>query len=324
MPPPYAVQHTGIQTYGGREPPIDWKQGEPGMSTAHHDRLLSLVQSAARRRGYACQMTGPDVVTLSGPTTFTLALGNMRRLAAARPADQWAALVADYVDTRAITIETDRDDPLDYTDFAAMRGLIRTRLYATESVGADVVRRVVAPGLIQRVLIDRVHTVTPVTYEMLRYWPISEFDLFTLAERNVRRDAGVEVQRHRFDVPLAENLPPISMLTGPEYLTAHARWLGDYPVTGRGGAVLIMPSKQSVYAYPVDGPEVVGAVAVLAQLAAVSYADEPWPINPWVYWWRAGHLELAATAHETDDSFTVRPTEIFDRFTTGLGKPPDN
>ncbi|MFI6218576.1 hypothetical protein ACIBCD_41750 [Nocardia brasiliensis] len=141
----------------------------------------------------------------------------------------------------------------------------------------------VATGLVQRVLIDHVHAVTHVTYDMLAHWPISESELFALAEHNVRADGGVTIARDTFDLPLAQGLPPIALLTGPEYLTAHACWLGEHPVTGPAGAVLMMPGKESIYAYPVTGPEVIQAMTVLAEVATV-HVDDPWPINSFIYW----------------------------------------
>ncbi|MBF6171843.1 hypothetical protein [Nocardia blacklockiae] len=210
---------------------------------------------------------------------------------------------------------------LDYTDFAAVRGLIRTRMYSTAPAGVQVVRRVVAPGLIQRIVIDHGGTVTPVSYELLQRWPIGEFELFTLAERNVRAEGGVRIRHGELDIPLADALPPLAILSGPEYLTAHVRWLDEHPVTGPAGAVLIMPSAQHIYAYPVVGAEVAAAVTVLAQLARASYEEEPAPITPWVYWWHDGQLELAATAGHQDGQVQPHPTEQFRRVVERLGGP---
>ncbi|MFQ6330131.1 hypothetical protein ACLMAL_28895 [Nocardia sp. CWNU-33] len=282
------------------------------------DRLLQVVWRVAQERGYRCQLSRPDVVTLSGPATFTLTLGDIRRLAASCSAEQWAVLVADRIDTHIITLETDAEYPLDYTDFTVMQHLVRTRLYGTASVGVDGVRRIVAPGLVQRVLIDRVHTVTHVTYDMLAHWPVSEFELFAVAERNVRADGGVAITRDSFDIPTARGLPPIALLTGPEYLTAHARWLGEHQVTGPAGAVLIMPSKESIYAYPVTDVEVIRSMTVLADLAAL-HAEDPWLINSCVYWWRDAALDLAAITHREGNTVVIRPTDAFHRHTATLG-----
>ncbi|WP_024802665.1 hypothetical protein [Nocardia sp. BMG51109] len=289
------------------------------MSVAHHDRLLSIVRAVANNRGYACHLTDRDVVTLSGATTFTVPLGVVRQQAADRPEHQWPALVAAHIDHRAVAGARERETPRGRIDFATVRGLLRTRLYSTESAGVDVVRRIVAPGIIQRILIDRGDTVAPVTYDLLRQWRIGEFELFALAEHNVRAAAGVTVHRDESGEPVAEDLPPMSMLTGPDYLTAHVRWLGEYAVVGPGGAVLTMPSQQSVYAYPVAGAEVVSAVTALAQVAVTAYAEEPGPINPWVYWWRDGQLDLAATTSGDDDHVSIYPTGRFRRFVESMG-----
>ncbi|WP_147404300.1 hypothetical protein [Nocardia panacis] len=104
-------------------------------------------------------------------------------------------------------------------------------------------------------------------------------------------------------------------MTGPEYLTAHARWLGDHPVTGSAGAVLTMPSKESMYVYPIDGAEVVRALTVLAHIAA-AHLDDPWAINPHIYWWRAGRLDLAATTHREGHTLVSQLTPAFHHNTT--------
>ncbi|WP_227980367.1 hypothetical protein [Nocardia spumae] len=210
------------------------------------------------------------------------------------------------------TADTDRRGPLDYSDFSVVRDLLRTRLYGTTSLG-DGVRRVIAPGLVQRVVIDRPHTVVPVTYDMLARWPIGEWELFELAEQHVRGDGGVHIVRDRFDrLPWADDLPRVALLTGPEYLTAHARWLGDHAIGGPEGAVLTMPSKEAIYAYPVLGAEVVRSIELLALLAALHTAD-PWPINSHVYWWRPGSLELAATTRQREDTIVISPTDVYRR-----------
>ncbi|MFG3521987.1 hypothetical protein ACGF5S_17065 [Nocardia nova] len=292
--------------------------------TIEPDQLLQLLWTVARSRGYTCQRTGPDTVEVDGRRSFTLVPSHLRRLVATYPPHQWPTVVAEHLDTIAVTIAADRDDPLDYTDFAVMRHLVRTRLYGTVPIGTNGVRRIIAPGLIQRVVIDRIHSATHVTYDMLAQWPIGEWELFDLAESNVRTDGGVHIKHDSFDgVPMAEEIAPIALLTGPEYLTAHTRWLGDHPVTGPRGAVLTMPSKESIYAYPVTGIEVVKAITVLARLAAL-HTEDPWPINQSVYWWRNGHLDLAATTRRTDTTVVITPADAFYRNTAHLDHEPDD
>ncbi|WP_282780029.1 MULTISPECIES: hypothetical protein [unclassified Nocardia] len=201
---------------------------------------------------------------------------------------------------------------LDEGDFSAVHMLIRTRLYSSNDIAADAVRRVLAPGLVQRVVLDAVHTVRPVTYTMLARWPIGEHQLFALAEANVRGDDSPEITTLAFDgVDMGEGLS-VSLLTGSEYITAHLRWLGEYPVHGRRGAIAIVPSKRYVYACPADTMDrAFRATVVLARLATTAFAEQPWPVSPHVYMWRDGRVDLAAMAVRTDDGVGIYPTDDF-------------
>ncbi|MFX0573005.1 hypothetical protein [Nocardia nepalensis] len=281
------------------------------MSEESPDVLLSLAVAAAHQLGYSCQVAAADDVMLSGPAGHVMVgLTNLRRMAADEPPDQWPALVADYLSTGLVDLEVDHD-PLDTGDFAMMRGLIRTRLYSGQGGAPDVVRREVAPGLIQRVLIDQVHTMAPVTYPMLRQWPIDEYHLFALAEQNTRADGPLEAITHRVDTPTADSVE-ITLLCGiSDYVTAHARWLGEYPVVGPAGSVFIVPSQRHIYAHPVADLEVVRATTVLAQVAVLDYTQRPWPVSQDVYWWHGGTIELAATTQHTGDALCIYPSDDF-------------
>ncbi|MFD0362554.1 hypothetical protein ACFQZZ_13995 [Nocardia sp. GCM10030253] len=288
------------------------------MVDSSPDLLMTLTVAAAHQLGYSCRAVSDDVV-LSGPAGHVLVgLTNLRRMAAEEPRDQWPALVADYLSTGVLDLEVDHD-PLDTSDFTMMRGLIRTRLYSAHGRARDVVRRRVAPGLMQRVLIDQVHTMVPITYPMLRQWPIDEVELFALAERNTRADGPLEMVTHAFDTPQAAGVE-ITMLCGiSDYITAHAKWLGDYPVVGPAGTVFVVPSQRHIYAYPVTNLEVIRATTVLAQLAVLGYTQRPWPVSQDVYWWHHGAIDLAAATQHDTDELCIYPS---DGFLTALDELP--
>ncbi|MEV0294964.1 hypothetical protein [Nocardia sp. NPDC050710] len=282
------------------------------MSESSPDLLMSLAVAAAHQLGYSCRIAAADDVVLSGPTGDVLVgLTNLRRMAADEPREQWPALVADYLSTGLIDMDTDHE-PLDTTDFAMMRGLIRTRLYSADGGAPDVVHRRIAPGLVQRVLIDRVHTMAPVTYPMLDGWPIDAEDLFELAERNTRADGPLEVVTHDFDSPRSAHIE-ITMLCGiSDYITAHAKWLGhDYPVAGAAGAVFVVPSQRHIYAHPVADMHVIRATTLLAQLAVLEYTQRPWPVSQDVYWWHHDTIDLAASIENNGDQLCIYPSDDF-------------
>jgi hypothetical protein len=279
---------------------------------------MSLAIAAAHQLGFSCRAAADDMV-LSGPSGHVLVgLTNLRRIAADEPREQWPALVADYLSTGLLDLAVDQD-PLDTTDFTMMRGLLRTRLYSAHGGAPDVVCRAVAPGLVQRVLIDQVHTMAPVTYPMLRQWPIDERDLFTLAEQNTRADGPLEVVTHTVETPQAAGVE-ITMLCGiSDYITAHAKWLGDYPVVGPAGAVFVVPSQRHIYAYPVMSLDAIRATTVLAQLAVLGYTQRPWPVSQDVYWWRRGIIDRAAAIQHDADELCIYPS---DDFLTALDELP--
>ncbi|MBH0780051.1 hypothetical protein [Nocardia bovistercoris] len=282
------------------------------MSETTPDPIVSLTVAAAHQLGYSCRVAARDDVVLSGPSgNLRVGLANLRRMAADEPRERWPALVADYIGTGLIELDV-ADDPLDTDDFAMMRGLLRTRLYSADAAGADVVRREIAPGLVQRVLIDRVHTMAPVTATMARDWPVGEAELFALAEANTRGDGPLDLVTHGFEQPNAERVD-IAMLCGlSDYITAHARWLGeDYPVAGPAGAVFVVPSQRHIYAYPVTDTKAVRATTLLAQLAALEYTRRPWPVSQDVYWWRDGRIERAAVIDYAAEQLRIHPTEEF-------------
>jgi hypothetical protein len=285
-----------------------------------HDLLMSTVIAAAREQGYTCFPDGPNSVVLVGQSEpIYQSLTNLRRLTADEPHDRWPMLVADRLGTWVMAVELAREMPLDFSDFHVIGGLIRTRLYSTSTPAGDTVRRVAAPGLIQRVVLDHVHTMTPVTYEMLRDWPIDETELFDIAERNVHNDGPLELLTTEFDVPIAAGLP-ITMLHGSEYASAHAHWLGEYPVTGPAGALLIIPSQLYLYSYPITDLEVLRAMTVLAQMAVHGHAEKPWPVSPFVYRCHRGRLGLAASTIRTDNGISICPTKEFEDLLNGLGR----
>ncbi|MFX0574727.1 hypothetical protein [Nocardia nepalensis] len=273
-------------------------------------QITELFCTAAELHGYTAQATADGEVTVSGPTGPTVYyLENLMREVAAAPAGDWTALVADHLATGLVHDEIDDCEPLEMMDFANVQALVRTRLYP-DSVHNQIacVCRPLAPGLVQRVVLDSVHTIAPVTYQLMASWQVDEADLFALGERNTCTDGPLEVERADFP----EGAPPWFLLKGNDYTSAHALWLGDYPdVIGRAGAIFTVPAELSIYAAPIDGVEALAAGEILASLAAHHFANDPWPTSPHLYRWYDGHIELAAHVESADKALKLYPTDEF-------------
>lgn len=287
-------------------------------------RLLALLEAAASDLGYFLHPDGGGSIIVSGnDDEARLPLDQIRRRLLFEPDDQWLAIISDILGTAVAAAAVDRQAPLDVTDFAAMRRLLRTRIYPDTAGAECLVSRPWAPGLVQRLLIDKVHTVLSVERDWIRYWP-TDSALFDLAEHNVRADSGVAVESMSLAEihPMAEGLP-ILRLRGPEYLTANIRWLDTYPVTGPAGVLFTIPSKESVYCYPITDLTVIRAITVLASFASFLFETTPWPITPWLYHWHHDTIDLAATTARKDNQVQIAPTTRFLEFLNSLPEPTD-
>ncbi|MFE9328534.1 hypothetical protein ACIHDR_47205 [Nocardia sp. NPDC052278] len=273
-------------------------------------QITELFCTAAELHDYTAQVIADGEVTVTGPTGTTVYyLENLIREVAAAPQGDWTALVADHLSTGLSHGEVDDAEPLEAMDFANVKALVRTRLYP-DSVHDQIacVCRPLAPGLVQRIVLDSVHTISPVTYRQLAGWPVEETEVFALAERNTRVDGLLDVERADFP----EDAPPWFLLKGNDYTSAHALWLGDYPdVIGRAGAIFTVPAELSIYAAPIEGVDVLAAGEILASLTAHHFANDPWPTSPHLYRWHDGNIELAVYVEPADKALKLHPTDEF-------------
>lgn len=273
--------------------------------------VSELFCTAAQLRGYTACVTGDGEVTVSvSAGDMVCYMDNLARKVAAAPQHDWAALVADHFGTSVAHFDVDAE-PLEEHDFTEIAALVRTRLYGDGAAGqAECVCRPIAPGLMQRVVLDGVHTITPVTYPLMAKWEVDEADLYALGEQNTRADGPVSMERADFPV----GAPPWFLLAGGDYTSAHALWLGsDYPdVIGPAGAIFAAPAEHSIYASPIhDHRDVLETGQILAMLSNKHFANDPSPISRHLYRWHDGRVELAACVVSTESSFTLHPTDDF-------------
>jgi hypothetical protein len=145
--------------------------------------LIELAVGVAQHHGYSCRIAA-DQVELSGNgiSGWVLDLENLRRRVADEPRDQWPALVVDHMSTVLSGINLAAETPLNTDNFELIRPLIRTRMYPenAQDTHVPIVSRTLAPGLVQRVVLDQVNTIVPVNRDDLARWPIHERELFEL------------------------------------------------------------------------------------------------------------------------------------------------
>ena len=268
------------------------------------DRLVGLVCAVVEHHGYACTVVSDDELELrrqGQDEHMRIYLTNLRQWVAQEPEDQWPAIVADFVGSVVATDEVGQDDSLDFGDYALVRPLLRVRLYA-DDFGQDieVMKRYAAPGLVEVLVIDKPMSLMMVTVELAMQWEVEKDELFRVARENVRADGPLEVESGDY-----KGVRLCSLGGDTAYVSAHALWLGDYPVTGPHGALFIVPTQGMLHAVPLHRDMLFPAMNLLITVAWRCYEEGPRSITPNVYWWQDGQLWLAGTVTKNDGGLTV-------------------
>jgi hypothetical protein len=260
--------------------------------------------------GYTCTVIDGDELAVTRPGStepVRTYLTNLRQWVAQEPEEHRAAIVSDFVGSLVAATEVEDDDVLDLNDFRFVRPLLRTRLYAEDfRADLEVVQRTVAPGLVEILVVDLPTSLLIVNAETVAGWGAGPDEVFGIARENVRADGPLEIEDRDFD-----GVRLCSLGGETEYVTAHALWAGDYPVTGTHGALIAVPAQGVVHACPVHGDDMPGAMNMLIRLAWAGYQDGPRSVSPNVYWWRDGELRLAGAVAANGDDLEVSISSEF-------------
>jgi hypothetical protein len=255
--------------------------------------LDSLVVLVSENLGYACRRVPGDVMLLEGANRLHVSMRNLRQLARQVPRDDWPALVSDHISTIVTAIE----EPLDLSDFELAQHLLRTRIYPAEADNGILAARPFAPGLIEAVVVDTPTTVRTVTIDEMEEWPVSGDALFVLGRANVRSDGSLQAD----DQALGNNVRVTVLHGWTFYAATHLAWLDEYLDIGPYGALVVVPSRSLIAAYPIRARAfereavVRTAAAQLQAHAQQAYEEGPGSLSPHLFWWRAGGLTLLET-----------------------------
>ena len=260
--------------------------------------LDSLVVLVAESLGYGCRQVPGDVMLLEGANRLHVSMKNLRQLARQVPRYDWPALVSDHISTIVTAIE----EPLDLSDFELAQHLLRTRIYPAEADNGILAARPFAPGLIEAVVVDTPTTVRTVTVDEMEEWPVSGDALFLLGRANVRSDGTLQADEQH----LGRNVRVTVLHGWTFYAATHLAWLDEYVDIGPYGALVVVPSRSLIAAYPIrargfEREAVVRvAAAQLRMHAQQAYEEGPGSLSPHLYWWRAGSLTLLETRFDGD------------------------
>ncbi|MFB9833677.1 hypothetical protein [Actinoallomurus acaciae] len=276
----------------------------PTAADGSDPALDSLVVLVAESHGYGCRAVPGDVMLLDGPQRLHIGMRNLRQLARLVPRDDWPALVADHVGTIITAIE----EPLDLSDFALVRGLLRSRIYPAEARTARLISRPFAPGLIEAIVADTPTTVRTVVTDDVVGWPVTADELFAVGRDGVRADGPLECD--------VIDDTGIRVLEGSTFYAAtHLVWLESYLDPGPYGVLAVAPTRSTIAACTIRKDTALISAERLRAFAADTHEDGPGSLTPDLFWWhRGGSLTLLERAN----TGPARLPEDFLRFVASL------
>jgi hypothetical protein len=253
----------------------------PTAADATDPALDSLVVLVAESHGYGCRPAPGDVMLLDGPQRLHIGMRNLRQLARQVPRDDWPALVADHVGTIITAIE----EPLDLSDFALVRGLLRSRVYPVEARTGRLISRPFAPGLIEAIVADTPTTVRTVVTDDAYTWPVNTEELFAVGRDGVRADGPLECD--------VIDDTGIRVLEGSTFYAAtHLVWLESYLDPGPYGALAVAPTRSTIAACSIRKDTALISAERLRAFTRDTHEDGPGSLSPELFWWRRGELTL--------------------------------
>ncbi len=241
------------------------------------------MREACTRLGLSVEHLDGEVVRLSGRIDGTVALSDVRAACALEPVPRWPAVVQEVLQGLAVSLEV----RVDLSDAAAVRPLLRARVYTEGAVLADdVVRRPLADGLVEVLVALVGGAVRMLPPAVVQAWDAPEDELFVVARDQVLADGPLT----RREVDLG-GVRVVALESPSAFAATHVSWLGSYVDAPPAGLLVALPTRHLVLCAPlVDREQVLGAAQGLLVNAEVLWREGPGGLSPDLWWWRAGAL----------------------------------
>lgn len=270
-----------------------------------------LVRAELRALGAESRIEGGYVFVDSGELTGRYGLENLAQLCRKEKWQSWPAIVKRHFATLS-RAERERQ-ATGARSFAEAARLLAVRLWPVEFV-AQVGRehalfREDLPGTVSVLVYDLPETIQQVRPEESAGWGKSVEELFALGLDNLRRKPRPEIRR----AELSEGMR-VTVFSGNSFFVAsEVLRLTQFPgCTGKHGALVGVPTRHALLAYPIDGAEVVKAMMLLAPLVVGICSQGPGAISPRLYWYHDGRfVDLPYIARDRKPEFAP-PAEFIE------------
>lgn len=264
-------------------------------------RLRELVEASVRKVvpgvediEWNASHSGATIRFASGQT-ICMGMSTLERVVRGVPLDMWASLVDVHV-ALINEIQT-AGEMLPWGDAKAA---LRVRVHDTKySRGNSDVRRPIADGLIEVLVIDRPATIVDVHQYQAEAWGRSVDELFEIAYTNMADDHDHPVENCLVDGTL------LRVVWGCHYGASHLAMLGNR-IKSRHGAIVAIPSGDCLLFAELDRRCTLDTIKTLAAVGVDRWLKAPHPVVPDLYWWRPGK-PLARLTKRTDTRLILKP-----------------
>ncbi len=248
-----------------------------------------LVREHLRGQGIEVEIADGYASVPGQPDRGRYGLEGLAQACAARERREWPATIARHFDTLR-RAEAEREATGGARSFAQAAPLLAVRLWPEEflqQIGESaVIFRRDLPGLITVLVYDLPETIQQVRPEEPAAWGKTVDELYALGLDNLRRKPRPEIRR----VVLPEG-GRVTVFSGQSFFVASdALRLAQFPgCSGRHGALVGLPTRHVLLAYPIDDAAVVKAMPLIVRIILEMARQGPGTLSPRLYWYHDGH-----------------------------------
>lgn len=247
--------------------------------------FVALVRDYFGSKGREIEVRDGYVVEAGQEKDTRYGLENLAQICSAHRAAEWPEIIARHFDMLLRAEAEHRAGERERT-FEEARSLLALRLWPAEYLAQvsseHVVYREDLPGTVTVLVFDLPETVQQVQPKEAERWGRSTEELFALALDNLRRKPRPQIQR----AALPDGAKMTVFSGNSFFVASEALRLDQFPgCTGRAGALVGVPTRHVLIAYPVEDMGVLRAMPLLVPIIVSMFAKGPGSISPRLYWY---------------------------------------
>lgn len=297
-----AALPASLMAFWHRKPPEPGGEWTGPFKPGEWRAFVGLVREYFERRGQRIEVQDGYVVVGEDEGGGRYGLENVSQVCAGHDRREWPAIIARHFDALHRAEAQARPGGAGRS-FEEAKPLLALRLWPEAflaQVGPEhAIYRQDLPGTLTVLVFDLPETVQQVQPAEAAGWGKSTDELFAVGLDNLRRKPRPQVQR----APLPDGTK-VTVLSGSSFFVAsEALRLDQFPgCTGRGGALVGVPTRHILVAYPVEDAGVLPAMQLLVPIIIGMFSKGPGSVSPRLYWYREGTF--------TDMPYTIEGTKV--------------